>query len=96
MLRRRVVNPLAVLLLLTLIVSEVWVAVPWWCYVFVIFGWFLTTVFGSFLVGWDYHLKSLHRNENIVANWISISFDDGPHPKYTPKVLKLLEQNDTA
>ncbi|MGB7395251.1 MAG: polysaccharide deacetylase family protein [Pricia sp.] len=93
MLKRRVVNPLGILLLLTLAVSERWAAIPWWCYILVVFGWFLITAFGSFFIGWDYHLKSLHSDGDIAENWVSISFDDGPHPKFTPKVLKLLEQH---
>jgi len=27
-------------------------------------------------------------------NWIALTFDDGPHPEYTPKLLKVLERYD--
>lgn len=92
MLKRRVVNPIALVLLLTLAVSAFFIQMPWWVFALVILVWFLITVCGSFFVGWDYHLKSLHRNKKSSGNWVSITFDDGPNPEFTPKVLKLLKE----
>ncbi|WP_303316734.1 polysaccharide deacetylase family protein [Flavivirga abyssicola] len=56
--------------------------------------WFLVTVAGSFFIKWNYHLKSLHHNKTIKENKIAITFDDGPHPEFTPKVLELLKKHD--
>ncbi len=92
MLKRRVVNPLALIFILTLALTSFFVTVPCWAYVLVALAWFLITAFGSFFVGWDYHLKSLHCNKKIAKNWVSITFDDGPNPEFTPKVLHLLKQ----
>lgn len=54
--------------------------------------WFFVTLFGSFLIRWDYHFKSLHSTKSIKENQIAITFDDGPHPEFTPKALALLKQ----
>ncbi|WP_243398862.1 polysaccharide deacetylase family protein [Hanstruepera neustonica] len=52
-------------------------------------AWLVLTILGSGLIGWNYHLKTLNNNPN--ANNIAITFDDGPNPDFTPKVLKVLE-----
>lgn len=33
-------------------------------------------------------------NGNINRKWVAITFDDGPHPKYTPKILSILKRNN--
>ena len=91
--KRRVINPLALIVLLTLAVWAIFVPIPWWAYALVVLFWFVITAFGSFFVGWDYHLKSLHGNKRIAGNWVSITFDDGPHPKFTPRALNLLKEH---
>ena len=93
MLTRRVVNPLSLLFILTLALWTFFSPVPWWTYAIVVLAWFLITLCGSFFVGWDYHLKSLHKNEKSSDNWVSITFDDGPKPEFTPKILKLLKEH---
>jgi len=93
MLTRRVVNPLSLLFILTLALWTFFSPVPWWTYAIVVLAWFLITLCGSFFVGWDYHLKSLHKNEKSSDNWVSITFDDGPNPEFTPKILKLLKEH---
>lgn len=62
-------------------------------YYWILMGIFLTlTVLGSFLIQWNFHFKSHNSNPNIVENQIALTFDDGPHPEYTPQVLQLLKQ----
>ena len=62
------------------------------CFIFlVLIVWFLITLSGSFLIRWNYYFKSLHSNKTIKENQIAITFDDGPHPEFTPKVLELLK-----
>lgn len=39
-------------------------------------------------------LDSLHSNTSTPGNELAITFDDGPHPEFTPKVLQLLEKYD--
>ena len=54
--------------------------------------WLTITIVGSFKIGLNYHLNSINSNANIFVNKVSITFDDGPHPKFTPKVLDLLKK----
>ncbi len=63
---------------------------PWGAYALVAFIWFWLTLLGSFLIRWNYHFKSLHSNKSIDSPFVSITFDDGPNTKYTPRVLDLL------
>lgn len=94
MLTRRVVNPIALGLLLILTILAFFYTIPWWNYAIVVLIWLLITLCGSFFVGWDYHLKSLHKNKKSSGNWVSITFDDGPNPEFTPRILKLLKKQD--
>lgn len=50
------------------------------------------TLCGSFFIQWDYHFSSTHANPKTEKNEIALSFDDGPHPEFTIKVLQLLEK----
>jgi len=56
--------------------------------------WLILTTIGSLHIRWNYHLKSLISNYKIEGNQVSITFDDGPHPKFTPKVLELLKEHN--
>jgi peptidoglycan/xylan/chitin deacetylase (PgdA/CDA1 family) len=58
------------------------------------FLWLLITGIGSLHIRWNYHLNSLNSNYNVTQNEIAITFDDGPHPEFTPKVLDLLKENN--
>ena len=94
MLNYKRVNIITVLALLTLlIVSSVFKLSLWYLIVLGII-WLLLTVAGSFLIQWNYHFKSLHSNKKIKENHIAITFDDGPHPEYTPQVLELLKTHN--
>lgn len=54
--------------------------------------WLTLTIIGSFHIRWNYFLKAKHHNYSITEEFISLTFDDGLHPEFTPKVLKLLKQ----
>ena len=51
------------------------------------------TICGSFFIQLNYHLISLHSNKTISKDQIALTFDDGPHPEFTPKVLELLKKH---
>jgi peptidoglycan/xylan/chitin deacetylase (PgdA/CDA1 family) len=55
----------------------------------------MITLLGSVFITWDYHFPSIHRNIVIKENFVAITFDDGPNPEYTPKVLSILKQFNT-
>lgn len=93
--KRRTVNSITIILLAVLVTLSFFFPIPWWAYVPVAFFWFLITLCGSFFIGWNYHLSSLHSNKYTLKNQVALTFDDGPHPQFTPKVLDLLKQYNT-
>ncbi|MCF6306412.1 MAG: polysaccharide deacetylase family protein [Flavobacteriaceae bacterium] len=54
--------------------------------------WVMLTVIGSFHIRWNYFLNAKHSNYSVKENNIAITFDDGPHIEFTPKVLRLLKK----
>ncbi len=92
MLKFGVVNRIFITLFCLLFLANYWLSIP--VFLFAVFGfmWFALTVFGSFFIQWNYHFKSYHKNQNSTENKIAITFDDGPHPEFTPKALDLLEK----
>ncbi len=63
----------------------------WWIFGLLVL-WIVLTSIGSFYLKWNYFLKAKHCNYSVNKNIIALTFDDGPHPIFTPKVLKLLKQ----
>ncbi|MDT7828600.1 polysaccharide deacetylase family protein [Pricia sp. S334] len=84
---------MALILTSSLAVMAFFVPIPWWAFALLVLAWLIITAMGSFFVGWDYHLKSLHHNPDTGENWVSLTFDDGPNPEFTPRVLKLLKKH---
>lgn len=67
--------------------------VPVWLYVAFVVIWITITIIGSFQIKMNYHLESLNHNYKLTEDHISITFDDGPHPEFTPQVLDLLKKH---
>lgn len=49
--------------------------------------WTIAAAYGSYRIGLDWYLKSVHR---VEANAIALTFDDGPDPDTTPRILSIL------
>lgn len=65
-----------------------------WIYILIpIIVWLLVTSFASFNIQWNFFLKSIFKG-TTEKNQIALTFDDGPHPEFTPKVLELLEKHN--
>ncbi len=92
MLRFGVINRIVIVLFGVLLILNYWFSIPLFLYGIIAFIWFAITVCGSFFIQWNYHIKSHHKNQNIAENKVAITFDDGPHPEFTPQVLELLEK----
>ncbi len=45
----------------------------------------------AFNIRWNVFLKAVHRGNPAISR-IALTFDDGPHPLYTPQVMELLEK----
>lgn len=53
---------------------------------------FLTlTIYGSFQIKWNYYVNSINKGS---GNAICFTFDDGPDPEITPKILEVLESEN--
>lgn len=82
-------NILAIGLVLVLLPAITLGFVPWWSLLIlfavysVILGW------GVFDIGSQFFMKTYWKGE---PGKIAITFDDGPHPEYTPRVLDVLRQ----
>lgn len=48
---------------------------------------------GSYKIQLNFYTKSINRAKN--TNKVALTFDDGPHPIYTSKILKILDNNNS-
>jgi len=92
MLKYKTINVLCLAIVGVLLVLTYFFSVPFILYMLVLLVWLLLTVAGSSFIGWNYHLHSLNHNKRIALHQVAITFDDGPHPHFTPKVLELLKK----
>ena len=90
MLTYKNVNRVIVALLLVFILLKAIISISFlWIFVLGLV-WLTLTIIGSFHIRWNYFLKAKHDNYQINENAVAITFDDGIHSEFTPKVLKLL------
>ncbi|PIB37865.1 polysaccharide deacetylase family protein [Maribacter sp. 4G9] len=92
MLKRKNVNTIFLLGLIVLLAISIFIPIPRILFALLAISWFLLTLCGSFFIRWNYHLDSLNSNREIAESQVAITFDDGPHPEHTPKVLSLLKR----
>lgn len=91
MLRFYSINALALVIFSLMVIGGFFGDVPIWLYLLFVVIWIIITAIGSFQIRWNYHLHSLNHNYKTPGNNISITFDDGPNPEFTPEVLRLLK-----
>lgn len=94
MLKFYTINALALVVFFGLLLTGFFGNVPVWLYVVFVTIWIVITAIGSFQIRLNYHLQSLNHNYKTSENYISITFDDGPNPEFTPKVLSLLNDHN--
>lgn len=92
MLNFKRVTVFCLLILIALVIISLFLSVLFYLYVLVFLVWFSLTVIGSFNILWNYHLTAYHKNSSVSKKMVAITFDDGPNPVHTPKVLELLKQ----
>lgn len=93
MLNFRTVNITTIILLAGLCITGYFTPVPLWFFSVIVIGWLFMIIIGSFFIKYNYHVKSLLSNREVSGNRIAITFDDGPHPQFTPEILELLRQS---
>ena len=94
MLKFSTINGLAIAIFFVLLIGSYFYNMPWWPYLILVLVWSILTIIGSFHVRWNYHIDALHVNKNSEKNHIALTFDDGPHPECTPKILHLLAKHN--
>ncbi len=92
MLRRRLIDPVFAVIIAFFGVSAILAWASWWWLLGLGAVWLAITAIGSFFIQMNYHLTSLNWNKNNTENSISLTFDDGPDPVFTPKTLDLLKK----
>lgn len=86
------VNIATIVLSLTMAIGYFKFGISAWWFLLLGIIWFTLTAISSFHIRWNYHFVSLISNHNTEKLEVAITFDDGPHPKFTPKILDLLHQ----
>jgi len=92
MLNFKKINSIAIPLCLVFIVLKINDKISFWYLFILIIVWLSLTIIGSFHIKWNYFLSSKHNNYSTTKNAIALTFDDGPNPNFTLKILELLEQ----
>ncbi|MBY0425337.1 MAG: polysaccharide deacetylase family protein, partial [Cytophagales bacterium] len=64
----------------------------WWTLVIPSLIYSGLVAYGSYQIQWNFHLKSINRLPN-TPHAVSITFDDGPIPGYTEKILDILDHH---
>jgi len=93
MLKYKTVNIISVTVLMVFFFLRINNYISNWWLVAIVFIWLLLTTIGSFHMQWNYFLNAKHKNHKIKDNVIALTFDDGPNPEYTLKVLALLKKH---
>ncbi len=88
---------LFILLFVALSLSSLFVNFPIGVFYLLIILFLVLLIVGSFSMSHNFFLKSFTNLKSSEDNKIALTFDDGPHPLYTPQVLGLLKHyNATA
>jgi peptidoglycan/xylan/chitin deacetylase (PgdA/CDA1 family) len=90
MLNYRNLNILFFFALLAIIISSNYYEIGILPYLFLIVIYVAFIVLGTFCIQLNFYFNSYHTGSTEKKE-IALTFDDGPHPEITPKVLKLLD-----
>jgi len=92
MLKFKNITILAFSLLLVLGAFDIFINVSGIAYLFIGFVWFVLITVGSFSMSWNFFTPAFTSQKVFSEKKVAITFDDGPHPEYTPQVLELLKK----
>jgi peptidoglycan/xylan/chitin deacetylase (PgdA/CDA1 family) len=81
------------LLVLSLVAWD-WVhSAAWWGYGLVGFAYSLVVFYGVYFIQSGFFLKTIYQGTPQAGRAIALTFDDGPSPEYTPRVLDILKEH---
>ena len=84
------ITSLAAIALLGFIVLDWFYEISPIAYISIVLLWLLLVLLGSFNMRWQFFTSSIVKSSTSERK-VAITFDDGPHPEFTPKVLQLLK-----
>jgi peptidoglycan/xylan/chitin deacetylase (PgdA/CDA1 family) len=84
-------NILAIGLVLVLLPAITLGFVPWWSLLILFVVYSVILGWGVFDIGSQFFMKTYWKGE---PGKIAITFDDGPHPEHTPRILDVLRQEN--
>lgn len=93
MLKFKTVNIISVTAFVVFFFLRINYSISNWWLIFLLLIWLTLTIIGSFHIRWNYFLKAKHKNYLVKDNVIALTFDDGPNPEYTLKVMGLLKKH---
>jgi len=94
MLNFKYVNIITILFLIVFLLLRISLDISFWWLFRIIMLWLILTSVGSFHIRWNYFMNALHNNSKVGRDVIAITFDDGPHPEFTPQAIELLKKYD--
>ncbi|MRX69676.1 Peptidoglycan/xylan/chitin deacetylase, PgdA/CDA1 family [Flavobacterium resistens] len=80
-----------IFLLLLLFLLNLYTAINFWWFVFIVLIWLGINAFGSARISSNYHVKAFCNNPSETEKKIALTFDDGPS-EFTLEVLELLKK----
>ncbi len=89
----KLVNTIFLIIFMILLILVVWFDYPWQIILPFIGGLLIITFLGSYFIQLNYFIHSLNQ-KSTSDKVVALTFDDGPSPKTTEKVLALLAQFD--
>ena len=89
MLNFKNINIIFIVSLIVFILLNITLDISFWWLFRLIMLWLILTSVGSLHIRWNYFMKAFHNNPKVDGEVIAITFDDGPHPEFTPKTMKL-------
>lgn len=78
-------------ILLLLIILDTITGIALWWYLLLFIVWFLLMTMGSFSMSWNFYVNASTSKKDCQQREIALTFDDGPNPEFTLKVLDILK-----
>jgi peptidoglycan/xylan/chitin deacetylase (PgdA/CDA1 family) len=88
MLKGRIVNICFFLIFFIVVINDVFMAISGWSYLAIVLGYLCFQVYGSFVLSAQFFLPVRYKGK---GNVIALTFDDGPIPGKTEKILEILK-----
>ncbi len=87
----RILIVITIILFLILAIADTIVGIALWWYGLLFILWFLMMAIGSFSMSWKFYLNPITSHKVLRVKKIALTFDDGPNPEFTLKVLQILK-----